>query len=467
MTHATTPWIECSRSSFASRLGILGLIAIAASAGAGAGAATLTYPGLLPCNTTLQACADGAISGDIIEIATNTANTESVSITNKSLTFQPAVGFTPTLTSLFFFASSTNVTATVNGLSFTASVRGRLGAGGGNLTINITNNTINAGDSTAAIEVDDGTAAGTYGTKLATITGNTIIRGASFSSCANGISVLGTSAGFDATIVGNTISLTDLDQCEGINASVQAGVNATALIDRNRITGSNFNGGILVRNAGNNVGQPGGLITAQISNNLVSGQNGNVGSPGGVVVSASGNNSAANVVIVNNTVANGSDGIRVNARTNNGASIVGGAFNNIVAFNSRSGIDIGSALLSFTNSNNLIFANANNFFTAGAGTRTGDPSFVNAAGGNYRLLPQSDAIDRGLGSALPAAFTLDLPGDARRQGNSIDIGAYESVIARGADVAPTVPALNPLALLALLCALAARGAFALGRQQTR
>ena len=36
-----------------------------------ASAGVLTYPGIAPCDTTLQACITGASSGDIIEIATN------------------------------------------------------------------------------------------------------------------------------------------------------------------------------------------------------------------------------------------------------------------------------------------------------------------------------------------------------------------------------------------------------------
>ncbi|MBK7333121.1 MAG: hypothetical protein IPI87_12540 [Betaproteobacteria bacterium] len=58
--------------------------------------ATLTYPGAAPCDTTLQACITGAASGDVVEIATNTPIDENLAI-NKSLTLQPAAGYSPTI----------------------------------------------------------------------------------------------------------------------------------------------------------------------------------------------------------------------------------------------------------------------------------------------------------------------------------------------------------------------------------
>jgi hypothetical protein len=441
------------------------LVALAWFGSAPATAATLTYPGAAPCNATLQACTDGAASGDIIEIATNTPNTEFVSVENKSLTIRPATGFTPQLAALFFVASTSNVVADVSGLSFTSSVSARIGGGGGNLNLSVRNNTINAGDSLAAMEVGDGSASGTYGVKTVTITNNTIVRGSSFSGCASGIRLGGTSANFTATVTGNTISLTDLDQCAGIEAVVGVGVNATALIDRNRITGSNFNGGIQIRNFGASEGQPGGLIQAQVSNNLIAGQNGNTGASGGIVVSADGNNAAANVIIVNNTVANGRSGILISGRPDLGAAVTGGIYNNIVAFHSRSGIGVETDFSGFANANNLVFSNTDNFFTAGPGTRVGNPSFVNAAALNYQLAPDSDAIDRGSDSSLPSTFTQDLPGNARRLGNSIDIGAYESTIARGADVVPTVPTVGVTALAGLLAALGLLGVVGLRWQR--
>ncbi|MDF2697215.1 MAG: hypothetical protein K0S65_5598, partial [Labilithrix sp.] len=60
-----------------------------------AAAATLTFPSAAaPCNGTLQACIDGAASGDRIEIAS--ANRIDESITNtRSLTLTGAPGIVP------------------------------------------------------------------------------------------------------------------------------------------------------------------------------------------------------------------------------------------------------------------------------------------------------------------------------------------------------------------------------------
>ncbi len=430
------------------------LVVACVAFGANTSAATFTFPAAsAPCNTTLQACIDAAAGGDIVELATNSEVAEFVTI-DKSLTLRPAVGFTPSLQSAFALASISNVTVTITRLTITSSISGRLGAGGGNLVFNATDNIISASQR-SAIGVSDGTNPGTYGNKTVTITGNRIAQSVgAFDNCADAISVVGTSGAFDATIVDNTITATELSQCGGIQAYVGGGPSATTLIERNIVRGSNFDYGISLRSAGANVGQSAGQITGRIFNNLVSGQNGNVGAPGGIVVSASGNNALINAAIVNNTVANGRTGVRISARTDLGASIVGSFNNNTVAFHSQGGIDIDSDLSGFTNSNNLVFANTSgNFFTAGPGTRTGDPRFVNAASGNYALAADSDAIDRGADSALPSSSTIDLAGNARRSGTAIDIGAFESTFARAADVVSTVPTLGTTALWALFIAL--------------
>lgn len=54
--------------------------------------------------------------------------------------------------------------------------------------------------------------------------------------------------------------------------------------------------------------------------------------------------------------------------------------------------------------------------------------FVNEAAGDYRLAPDSSALDRGTPHAdLPA----DITGRARPQGAGVDIGAYESAAGGG------------------------------------
>jgi hypothetical protein len=438
--------------------GIATALALAAIA-TGASAATLTYPGAAPCATTLQACVTGATAGDIIALATNVPIAEFVTV-DKTLTIQPAPGFAPSVQGLFTAVSTTSISLTVQNLAGLNTVRAVLGPGGGNLSLTVLNTTINATGFNAGVEFTAGTgAAGAYGTATAVVSGNTIVMNGS-GSCTDAIVIDGVPAGFTATVVNNDITVNNLTQCGGIDVVVGGGAVATATIDRNRIHGVDFDYGIVVRNFGNNPGQPGGLLTALVTNNLVYGQNGNTGAPGGLVASADGNNAALAVQLVNNTVADGRIGVLVSARTDLGASITGGLFNNILAFHSQYGIGIDNGLPGFANGHNLTYGNASpDFFLAGPVTLTVDPKFANRAAGDYTLLRGSPAIDTGLDSALPASVTQDLKGNPRRVG-IVDIGAYEFFEAQ-------IPALQPMGL-ALLAALVALGfAFNQRRQGSR
>ena len=91
-------------------------------------ATTRTYPGAAPCDTTLQACADGAGAGDTIQIASNGVIAEFVT-TDKTLTFEPAAGFTPTVEGIFAVATTVDVALTVQNLALNG-VRVVLAPGG-------------------------------------------------------------------------------------------------------------------------------------------------------------------------------------------------------------------------------------------------------------------------------------------------------------------------------------------------
>jgi hypothetical protein len=420
----------------------------------------LTYPGAAPCATTLQLCADGAVAGDTIQLATNTPIAEFVTI-DRSLIIEPAPGFAPSVQTLFAFVSTTSISLTVQNLAGLNQVRTILGAGGGNLTLRVLNNTIDAVNSNSAVELQAGSGLpANYGTATALISGNRITMNGSNFSCADAVAIIGVPAGFDATVVNNDITVNNLDQCGGIVAVIGgAGAAGNVTIDRNLVHGVDFDLGIEVRNFGANVGEPVGVLTAQVSNNLVWGQNGNTGAPAGLVASADGNNAAMAVQLVNNTVADGRLGVLVSARVDLGANITGGLFNNIVAFNSQTGISIDSGLSGFSNSNNLVFGNTFEDFVAGPATLTADPLFANRPGRNYTLAFGSPALESGLDPALPASFTLDLAGGPRRFG-VIDRGAYE------ASFIAAIPTLQPGAL-ALLAALLVLGYFGLEFRQRR
>jgi parallel beta-helix repeat protein len=61
-----------------------------------------------------------------------------------------------------------------------------------------------------------------------------------------------------------------------------------------------------------------------------------------------------------------------------------------------------------------------------------DPKFVDAAGGDYHLRPDSPCIDMGSNAAVPSWLTTDLDGNPRIGNGTVDIGAYESVSVPGA-----------------------------------
>jgi hypothetical protein len=79
--------------------------------------------------------------------------------------------------------------------------------------------------------------------------------------------------------------------------------------------------------------------------------------------------------------------------------------------------------------NNLVYGNAEPGIDLQTGTRSGtltvDPGFVDYrrdGSGDYRLLPQSPAVDAGTPVGAPAT---DMAGTPRPQGRGVDIGPHE------------------------------------------
>lgn len=82
----------------------------------------------------------------------------------------------------------------------------------------------------------------------------------------------------------------------------------------------------------------------------------------------------------------------------------------------------------------LVPADAPTGFPGDASTRTGDPRFVDAAARNYRLLPDSPAINAApFYTEWPATPVVDLDGVQRPIGVAAEMGAYEFVPDQDAD----------------------------------
>ena len=85
-------------------------------------AATRIWPGAAPCNTTLQACIDGASNGDSINIQTSLIIDENLNIYDRSLTVRAANGYHPQLAGNHWISITTSttvgdITARVSGIT--------------------------------------------------------------------------------------------------------------------------------------------------------------------------------------------------------------------------------------------------------------------------------------------------------------------------------------------------------------
>jgi parallel beta-helix repeat protein len=125
-----------------------------------------------------------------------------------------------------------------------------------------------------------------------------------------------------------------------------------------------------------------------------------------------------NVVYKTDTVDKWVGGIGIQANTNGGTTSNIIVRNNIVSQNgvAQIGNDLGS---SSTITNNLIDGSGG---VTGSNYITGNPQFVNPAGGDFRIQSSSPAINQGTSTDAPA---VDFNGVSRPNGGGYDIGVYE------------------------------------------
>jgi hypothetical protein len=399
------------------------LVAVAIFAAMPAASSALTWPGPAPCNTTLQACIEGAADGDVLEVATDGPIAESVEIFAKNLTLRPAEGFTPvfegmpSLDAIEAFGADTPVTVSIEGMTvrggfirvyqrgsgaFTATIRGNVieadaldfdleaigvstfgSAATGPVGFLIYDNEIRfgflGGDVVSAIDIDD-----LPGDTFGLIIANRVVGG-------------GPSSVSHAIRIRNGIGSADIEATH------------------NRIEATGYNGGFLIEQD-----DAGGTMTARVFNNLVTGSlDINGPQPGAIVLRADAG--SLDATVLNNTLAGNATGFA--ASVGAAASLTGVLANTIVAGNTNRGVKIDAAAAAhFSNEHNLVFGNGSDDFTPGPGTILADPRFV--GGGDFHPVANSPVRDAG-NTSLATDIDVDLDGSPRVLGAEIDIGAWE------------------------------------------
>ena len=383
-------------------------------------AATLTFPGLAPCDTTLQACIDNVSVGDIVEVATNGPIDESPQI-ERSLTLRAAAGYKPRFPAIntisAFVSGSADEEITIEGFVFETGHISAGHGGSGVLKLRILNNLIEKGLRTRpGIRLFTGTQGEPRGFIDFEIADNSMtIPESSSSGISIGLSLAPEARG---VIARNRIVMDNLtsDSARGIGIANSSNVLVVDVI-ANEITGSGYNVGIQLFQSGDE-----GRLVARVLNNTVTGQTDVAGQPGAISANCSGG--VLDATLVNNTVVENETGISLGGRADLGGSCVGLVANNVIAFNSDVGLDIDQDFQeTVPNRNNLVFENSRTFFVPGPGTVFANPRLRD----DFRPKSSSPVIDAGRTNSVPLDLPTDRDGDPRIFGTAVDIGALEFV----------------------------------------
>lgn len=114
---------------------------------------------------------------------------------------------------------------------------------------------------------------------------------------------------------------------------------------------------------------------------------------------------------------------------NNSANVNGSVMYNVNSSNPKIVNSIlwnaGTQFLNVTSSTPTItYSDILGGFT-GIGNINSNPLFVDSTNGNFHLLAGSPCINTGNNDSIPSGITIDLDGNARIQGGTVDMGAYE------------------------------------------
>jgi hypothetical protein len=354
-------------------------------------AETRMFPGSAPCDTTLQACIDGATEGDVVQLATNGPIDESVSIT-KSLTLEPATGFTPQ------FAVTRFVDVEMTDPARTVVVRG----------LTLLNGNIHA----------DGSG----------------------------------SASHHVTIVDCHVTNLNTTGSRGINVSTTSPM--TAVVERNTLVSNGYplsldtysgSGVVTASISGNQVrkaqvGQSATgieldlrgsfVVTANVRSNVIS-DVADCNCGGAVAVDVyTLDTVSATVNLVNNTIdLSGDFGIDIGSPAV-GQLLAVNIFNNVVTRTDRGlSLPLANPRLTVSHGNNDFFNNTtpNSYggYPAGPGTVSVDPLFVSLISKDYHLTAGSPLVNTGANASPGGLSELDADGNVRIANGTVDLGAFE------------------------------------------
>ncbi|HKX13447.1 MAG TPA: DUF11 domain-containing protein [bacterium] len=368
-------------------------------------AAALTYPDVAPCDTTLQACITGAVSGDTIEIATNDRIDENPIVIDKSLILRPAAGFTPLIGNPD--PTSPNI------------IRVRdAGVDGGSVSVLFEDLNFDAGRIFVEFDQDVGHRFEMTGSRvvhnidsnneagvdlgLVRTTSTIVLTNNFIANPGQPVSHFTGGAGGDIeiTLQGNLLTSTNIDNS-------QHGILIIVGGDENLVL--NLFDNVVYQVAGCNCGSNSGMyFLSRDTANLV-------------------------VNVTNNTFDGFPTGPAIDVRDTEGTSTIElNLFNNTVSNADGEGFLVSGTAAGLTVNNGF-----NNFFNTlpnvgiveGQGTIFVDPLFIDAAGGNYRLQATSPLIDAGTLTPPNGLPAVDADGLPRVAGDSVDIGAYETLLA--------------------------------------
>ncbi len=359
--------------------------------------------GDFPCDTTLQACIDGAGPDDQIRIATDGPIQEEIAF-SKPLALVAQGGYHPLISSPAELRATANTaygdqTIRIDGLSFDQGGVGVTQSSSGTATFQITNNSfLGAG---IGVVADPNQAV--LGAISFDVSGNTFA-----SLQVPGIYVATSDVSASGSIADNTIKMSVLSTEYAIKVD---GGNASVDVVRNRISGAGI--GLYGESPAMNVRVLGNLVTTFPFA---------VGPTDGIDGFGLGAGNLS-MTIVNNTLANSAKGISIVDYS--GQAVISCAVSNNVITGNGTGFARSSYTPSMSGLNNLFFGNTVEP-TSGSGFdfQIADPRYVSAS--DFHVRPGSPAIDAGFDAFVPGDLLTDLDGNPRIQGSHVDIGAYEA-----------------------------------------